>query len=158
VWMAESNWFTKLHAELARNVYTNTPPSQIKLNESDLLHHVDEQVAEYFQINSVWNSAYYSQSLRGRRFPFDKKEVFNTDKALEGGRADTELAERGKTAPSLKVHRVWLKAPTGSRGFNPNRGRGNPPPPPGTAGPPAPDRRSSDPSTRPGIYIQCAFD
>jgi heavy metal sensor kinase len=118
---------------------------EIRLNSSDLLEHIDEQVAEYFQINGSWGPSYKSLKMGGRSFDFDAASVFGPSQdILEWGADDTMLGD-------VKVRRMKMKAPFARYvpfvGFRPRHpGR------PGERSPFPPQQ----PMTEPAIYIQCA--
>src|SRR5262249_52307191 len=112
----------------------------------DLLDHIDDSVAEYFQINTDWNSEYRSPKLRTRRFSYDQS-VFRS------GPAELKWSNDGDEAwlgTDLKVYRGGLKAPAayprpaGAPRFG---GRRRPP----EAGP-------SEAWANPAIFIQVACD
>src|SRR5262249_61548111 len=79
------------------------PLTEIRLNDSDLLRHVDGEVAEYFQIDSSWGSSYHSRSLGGRSLPLDRA-AFAPDKMLFWQFDDVVLE------PDVPVRRVLLKS------------------------------------------------
>ncbi len=152
LWVAEGtrgavSW--ELHRQVVAGMKT-----QIKLKNSDLLRHVDEQVTAYFQINSAWGSVYHSQSLRGRSFSFDPSVFSPKTHVLDWEFDDTRLG------PDLQVRRVMLKAPAAAR-YIPLSSRYLFAPPPrggrGTERDRDPYARS-DPSSRPGIFIQYAAE
>src|SRR5262249_4834378 len=46
--------------------------AEVRLTNNDLLEHIDEEVAEYFQINTSWGAVYRSQKMGEQSFAFDK--------------------------------------------------------------------------------------
>jgi heavy metal sensor kinase len=137
--------------DLARTVPI-TP--EFRFKEEELLHQVDPQVAEYFQITSTWGSAYRSPSLvqAGRYLTFDRS-LFSREAVLDWKFDQTELE------PGWMVFRVILKAPT--RDFPPMVS----PPPPGRRRVPPGKRPESPrgpdrfyPPARSALFIQCAVD
>ena len=161
-WGRHESVSNEIYARLvSRFLNSKSLKTEIKLTSTDLLDHVDEQVAEFFQINSAWGSAYYSQKMDGRSFDFDPA-VFKGGKAVEQSCGDAQLG------PHLKVRRAIFKAPAArhvpfgglprirpghrrgpdaKRGPGPKHGpdRGAPPPPP-----------RPEQLVQPGLYIQCA--
>jgi signal transduction histidine kinase len=140
---ARGPFFFELHW---RNV------AAIKLNTSDLLRDVDDQVAEYFQINDGHSSSYHSESMADRSFPLDVK-AFHPDKLVHWEWDDLKLD------PETPVRRVVLKASAArmiSTDSFPSRGWGGRPPsrPPKPPGPPA----VREVPLGPTIVVQCAYD
>jgi signal transduction histidine kinase len=106
----------------------------ITLNSSDLLREVDDQVAEYFQIDGDWGSSYHSASLGSRRFPAPAVP-FAPDQLVYWEWDDTRLDAQ------TPVRRVRLKA-SAVRQVRLDSG--------------APQPRREIPG--PTILVQCAYD
>jgi heavy metal sensor kinase len=123
----------------------NSMKTEIKLTNNDLLEHVDEEVAEFFQINSAWGSVYRSQKMEGRSFDFDPG-VFKS-KVVD------EQFDDARLGPNLKLRRVTLKAPAarfvpfgGAPRIRTGRSRSQERPP----------VVRTEPWAQPAIFIQCA--
>jgi heavy metal sensor kinase len=134
--------------------------TEIKVPEEELSQKAHGQVADYFQIDSVWGLTYRSPSLLQKElaFPFDPA-VFSHDSVLDWEFDDTHLDA------NLPVRRVRLTTP-GARPFwlvPLHRGGRRPgsadssPPPRTEPRPPRPEPRS-EPPARPAICIQCGYD
>jgi heavy metal sensor kinase len=96
------------------------------------------QLAEYFQVNSLWAKPYYSQSLAGRTLPFNPQMFSRDDQVLNPLYDDVQLK------PGLTVRRVMLLVPLfGPRPKHPR------PSSPGSTGEAPP---------RPGFVVHCAAD
>ncbi len=107
----------------------------ITLKSSDLLHEVDGQVAEYFQIDGDWGSSFHSASLGERRFPLPPGS-FGAGQMIFWDWDDTHLD------PDTPVRRVRLKA-TAVRQVRLEGGQ--------------PTQRRELPRG-PTILVQCAYD
>jgi heavy metal sensor kinase len=118
--------------------------TQIRLDEEAMLLPVDEQVAEYYQIDSAWGSSYRSPSLGRRSFPFDPA-AFAPQEVLHWDFDDITLG------PGLRVRRVRLKSPLARLApfIWPRHPRAR-------HRPPADRDLSGDLPPGPAIYIQCA--
>src|SRR5262245_908100 len=120
--------------------------TEIRLTNNALLEHIDEEVAEYFQINTSWGAVYRSQKMGDQSFAFDKS-VFKSAKVPDWDGGETGLGV------GRKVYWVWFLTPPASfvpfggvpRMWGP-RGR-----PPETTG-------RSEPWAQPAIFIQVACD
>jgi heavy metal sensor kinase len=160
VWTAQSVRGSDFNMALFWRVFATS--KEIKFDRNDLLEHVDEQVAEYFQINSAWGHSYLSHKMDGRAFDFNYASVFGSgSESLDVGQADDT------TLGGVKVRRMKLLAPFARFvPFGPSRYR---PPgrPPGDHNPShSPDRGPfprqeppfprQDPLMKPAIYVQCA--
>ncbi len=114
--------------------------AEIKLKDNDLLQHVDEDVAEYFQINGDWGSVYHSKKMAGCTFDFDPGVFRSKDVLGVPHFGETRLG------PKLRVRRVMIRAPAARivpYGGSPGRWpRGRPP----------------DEWDQPAIFIQVACD
>jgi heavy metal sensor kinase len=121
---------------------------QIRLGQSegDLLHHTDDQDAQYFQIDVVWGGTFRTRAMGNRDFPLNPAVM-----APEGGVSwyfDDAVLE-----PDTPVRRVLLKT-------SPVRFA---PPPVGDRPPEARDgrrgsQRPGDFPGRPALFVQCACD
>jgi two-component system, OmpR family, heavy metal sensor histidine kinase CusS len=119
---------------------------EIRLTNNALLEHIDEEVAEYFQINTSWGAVYRSQKMGEQSFAFDKS-VFKSAKVPDWDGGETGLGV------GRKVYWVWFLTPPAS--FVPFGGgprfwgpRGRPPESTGR----------SEPWAQPAIFIQVACD
>jgi heavy metal sensor kinase len=117
---------------------------EVRLDENDVLRHVDGEVAEYFQIDSSWGSSYHSRSLGGRSFPLDPA-AFAPDKVVYWQFDDVGLE------PDVPVRRVLLKAAAVRQLMPPRPG-----PRREEASPERPARGERPP--RMAVYVQCAYE
>jgi signal transduction histidine kinase len=139
---------TPFFFELHRKNFT-----AIKLNQDDLLHDIDGQVAEYFQIDETRGTSYHSKSLRGRSLPLDPV-TFAPGELVHWEFDDTWLD------PDIRVRRVMLKASAVRRVTVESA----PPPWVDPGRPPGEDPRPRPPRPRgpgrgyapPAIFVQCA--
>jgi heavy metal sensor kinase len=93
--------------------------AEIKLQISDPLPPIDDHSTEYFQINSVWGTTYYSQSLKGRHLAFDdgvfrpNQPTINLEPGQDVRLGDQVLRRVALTTPVTRW--VWPRRPTGGR-------------------------------------------
>jgi heavy metal sensor kinase len=146
VWLATSQRGPLSFELYGRSVW------EIRINQSDLLHHSDDQIAEYFQIDTSWGGSFRSQAMGNHSFPLNPG-AFEDESGVSWHFDDTLVG------PDIHVRRVILRA-------SPIR----PLPPPFPAGERAADARGrgrdrSEPGQRPAdfprrlaLFIQCACD
>jgi two-component system, OmpR family, heavy metal sensor histidine kinase CusS len=129
--------------------------SEIRLSQSDLLHHSDDQIAEYFQIDVWWGGTFRSRAMGNRSFPLNPAVL-----APEGGVSwhfdDTTLE------PDVPVRRVLLKASPVPVRLPPSPSQGGEPTAEARQGRRGPRRdtgaRPGEFPSRPAIFVQCACD
>jgi signal transduction histidine kinase len=148
-------WLAASRGPTSFEMYRGIVP-EIRLNQSDLLHHTEGQAADYYQINAYWGSAYRSPALGNRSLPLDP-DAFSADSGVAVRFDDLELE------PEINVRRVVLRTtslsrvvlPPGSSSVRPGegadawrraRGRGEYP------------SRPPESAPRIALYVQCACD
>ncbi len=120
--------------------------AEVRLTNNDLLEHIDEEVAEYFQINTSWGAVYRSQKMGEQSFAFDKS-VFKSAKVPDWDGGETGLGV------GRKVYSVWFLTPPTS--FVP---LGGVPRPWDTRGRSPETKGRWEPWAQPSIFIQVACD
>jgi heavy metal sensor kinase len=137
-WIAEGAQHTPVAGEMYRRL---RGVAEIRFDDGEL----PPEEGNYFQINSIWGSAYRSKSLGMRSLPLEPT-TFNQDQ-VQGQIIDDVPLEPGHT-----VHRVLLKVSTTWGGFprHPTSG--------GRGKPAAPDPQPPPMTIHPSIAIQCASD
>jgi two-component system, OmpR family, heavy metal sensor histidine kinase CusS len=126
-------------------------PNQSEIKDGEMLvQQVDNQVAEYFQIDSPWTGTLRSPSL------VQPDLSLPLDPAALHARGPNPKPDDVTLSPDLTVRRVLLKAPMSRPWFwqppRPTRPGGKSPPDPGKGDPPQPKLEP----TRAVVVIQCA--
>jgi heavy metal sensor kinase len=126
------------HGPIAWAMCRQLGAPEITFDDTSLHQEGEGQLAEYFQVNSLWAKPYYSQSLGGRILPFNPQMFSPGDEVLNPLYDDVQLK------PGLTVRRVtWLVPLWGPRPKHPR------PSSPGGTGEAPP---------RPGFVVHCAAD
>jgi heavy metal sensor kinase len=143
VWLATSQRGPLSYELYGRSVW------EIRLNQSELLHHSDDQIAEYFQIDTSWGGSFRSQAMGSHAFPPNPRG-FEEESGVSWHFDDTVLQ------PDIPVRRVVLRA---------SAIRPIPPPFPAGERPPERGRGRERAEPRPGefprrlaLFVQCACD
>jgi heavy metal sensor kinase len=134
--------------------------AEIKLTNNDLSELIDPKVAEFFQVNSAWGTAYYSQKMDGKSFGFDPG-VFKKVGIWQAVKDDTLGADlrvrvalykapAARQVPFGGLARFPSRRPPGERQRGAGRGGQDRGPRPEDKGP------RFDRWIQPGIFIQCA--
>jgi heavy metal sensor kinase len=148
-------WLAACRGPTAFAMYRENGP-EIRLSQSELLHHSEGQVADYYQINAYWGGSFRSQALGNRSLPLDP-DAFSAESGFVVRFDDIELE------PGINARRIVLRTTSLSR-------VGVPPGPPGGRIGDIPESRrhnrnrgeiasrSVETAPRIALYVQCACD